>query len=113
MNWKTGHRSFYYQDAPEPEDLSLQPGETALLCIDVQNYGLAPKTTAAEQAQWAPFYERMRDVVIPNLQALQEAFRKRGMDAPWGGMNKHPRRGRSQSSDDGTDPFLITGPWGQ
>ena len=80
MNWKTGHRSFYYQDAPEPEDLSLQPGETALLCIDVQNYGLAPKPTTAEQARWVPFYERMRDIVIPNLQALQDAFRTRGMD---------------------------------
>ncbi len=80
MTWKTAHRSFYYEDTPEPDDPSLEPGETALLCIDVQNYGLAPKATPAEQARWAPFFERMRDIVIPNLQALQQAFRKHGMD---------------------------------
>ena len=43
MNWKAAYRSFYYQDAPEPEVPSLPAAETALLCIDVQNYGLAPQ----------------------------------------------------------------------
>ena len=80
MRWKTAYRSFYYQDAPEPEDLSLRPAETALLCIDVQNYGLAPKSGAAENARWAPFLERMRDIVIPNLGALQQTFRRHGID---------------------------------
>ena len=80
MTWKTAHRSFYYQDAPAPEDLSLPYAETALLCIDVQNYGLAPKDTAEEQARWAPFYERMHNVVMPNLRALQDRFRNQGID---------------------------------
>jgi len=84
MSWKTAHRSFYYQDAPEPEDLSLPWAETALLCIDVQNYnmGLAegPDLDAAERARWEPFRRRMRDTVIPNVQALQGRFRAAGMD---------------------------------
>lgn len=80
MNWKHAYRSFYYQDAPEPEDLSLPPAETALLCIDVQNYGLAPKATATENARWAPFFTRMREIVIPNLSELQEGFRNKGID---------------------------------
>jgi nicotinamidase-related amidase len=80
MNWKTAYRSFYYEDAPEPEVPSLPFAETALLCIDVQNYGLAPKQTDAENARWAPFYARMRETVIPNLRALQDAFRNNGMD---------------------------------
>jgi nicotinamidase-related amidase len=80
MNWKTAHRSFYYKDAPEPEVPSLLPAETALLCIDVQNYGLAPKPTVAENARWAPFYERMRETVILNLRALQDLFRDNGID---------------------------------
>lgn len=80
MNWKTAYRSFYYEDVPEPEVPSLPPTETALLCIDVQNYGIAPKPTAAEQARWAPFYERMHQTVIPNLRALQQAFRNTGID---------------------------------
>ena len=80
MNWKTAYRSFYYEDAPEPDDLELPPAETALLCIDVQNYGLAPKPTAQEQARWAPFYDRMHETVIPNLRALQQAFRDHNID---------------------------------
>jgi len=80
MNWKTAYRSFYYETAPEPEDLALAPAETALLCIDVQNYGLAPKLTAEEQARWAPFYDRMHKTVIPNLRALQQRFRDHKID---------------------------------
>ena len=80
MSWKTAYRSFYYQDAPEPEDLSLLSAETALLCIDVQNYSLAPKPTAAERTRWAPFQQRMCDVVIPNMRVVQETFRNSGID---------------------------------
>ena len=80
MNWKTAYRSFYYEDAPEPEVPSLPPAETMLLCIDVQNYGLAPKPTDAENARWAPFYARMHETVIPNLRALQGMFRGNGID---------------------------------
>ena len=80
MNWKTAYRSFYYEAAPEPEDLVLAPAETALLCIDVQNYGMDPKPTAEEQARWAPFYDRMHETVIPNLRALQQTFRDHKID---------------------------------
>jgi len=37
MSWKTMYRSFYYQGAPEPEDIILNAAETALLVIDIQN----------------------------------------------------------------------------
>lgn len=80
MNWKTAYRSFYYQDAPEPDDLLLRPAETALLCIDVQNYGFTPKPTVVENARWEPFYRRMHDIVIPNLRALQDSFRAHAID---------------------------------
>ncbi|MGB5457902.1 MAG: isochorismatase family cysteine hydrolase [Gammaproteobacteria bacterium] len=80
MNWKTAYRSFYYYTAPEPDNLTLLPTETALLCIDVQNYGLAPKPSAEEQVRWAPFYERMNETVIPNLCALQQTFRDHNIE---------------------------------
>jgi biuret amidohydrolase len=80
MSWKTAHRSFYYQGAPEPEDLVLPPHETALLCIDVQNYGMALHDDPTERASWAPFHERMRGTVIPTLRALQDSFRGNGID---------------------------------
>ncbi|MBK1702752.1 cysteine hydrolase family protein [Thiococcus pfennigii] len=80
MSWKTAYRSFYYEGAPEPDDLVLPPAETALLCIDVQNYGMEPHADPDERARWAPFHERMRGTLIPRLQALQASFRAAGID---------------------------------
>jgi biuret amidohydrolase len=80
MAWKTAYRSFYYQDAPEPEDMTLLRSETALLCIDVQRYGMALSDDPAQRAAWAPFHTRMHEIVIPRLGALQDAFRAAGMD---------------------------------
>lgn len=78
--WKTRHRSFYYADAPRPADPLIDPATTALLCIDVQNYGLAVSDDPAEAARWAPFRARMYATVMPRLRALQERFREAGID---------------------------------
>lgn len=80
MSWKTAYRSFYYQGAPEPQDLELLPAETALLSIDVQNTYLQPADDPLERARWEPFQRRMRELVIPNTRALQDAFRGKGLD---------------------------------
>ena len=80
MSWKTANRSFYYQGAPEPEDPELKPEETALLCIDVQNYGMVLHDDPHERARWAPFHERMHGTVIPTLRALQDSFRTHDID---------------------------------
>jgi len=80
MSWKTAHRSFYYQGAPEPADPVLRRDETALLCIDVQNYGMVLHDDPGERERWAPFHSRMRGTVIPRLQALQQRFRAEGLD---------------------------------
>jgi biuret amidohydrolase len=80
MNWKTAHRSFYYQGAPEPADLSLPWSETAMLSIDVQNVYLEIPDDSTEKARWAPFHKRMREIVIPTTRSLQDDFRKSGID---------------------------------
>lgn len=80
MNWKTMYRSFYYQDAPEPEDIVLQKNETALLVIDVQNIYLQPALDPATRARWEPFIQRMNKIVIPNIQKLMSLFRTQGME---------------------------------
>ncbi|NCA69757.1 MAG: cysteine hydrolase [Sphingobacteriia bacterium] len=80
MSWKTAYRSFYYAQAPEPEDLVLDPAATALLCIDVQNVYLEIPADPAEAARWFPFHRRMHEIVIPTTRALQDAFRDKGMD---------------------------------
>ncbi len=80
MNWKTAYRSFYYENAPAPEDLVLNPAETAMLSIDVQNLYLKIADDPVEAARWAPFQQRMREIVIPTTRALQDAFRAQGID---------------------------------
>ena len=80
MSWKTDYRSFYYQGAPEPANPDLDPSETLLLTIDIQKTYLKTADDLAERERWAPFQERMRDIVIPRVQGLQEAFRAKGMD---------------------------------
>lgn len=80
MSWKTAYRSFYYATAEEPEDIHLDPAETALLVIDIQNTYLEPKADPAENERWQPFFERMRETVIPNTAHLIEACRARGVE---------------------------------
>lgn len=80
MNWKTAYRSFYYENAPEPEDIRLVPGETALLTIDIQNTYLERPEDPAEAARWAPFFARMEETVIPNTARLQDWARRHGVE---------------------------------
>lgn len=80
MSWKTNYRSFYYHGAPEPDDMVLDAGETALLVIDVQNIYMKPPQDPEEQKRWAPFLERMNTIVIPNTAALIETCRKKGVE---------------------------------
>ena len=80
MNWKTAYRSFYYENAPPPEDLVLNPTETAMLSIDVQNLYLKMAHDPVEAARWEPFQRRMREIVIPTTRTLQDAFRAQGID---------------------------------
>lgn len=80
MSWKTAFRSFYYETAPEPEDIVLPPAETALLVIDIQNTYLEEHKDPAEATRWAPFLERMHNIVIPNTAALQAWARENGIE---------------------------------
>ncbi len=80
MNWKTAHRSFYYASAEPPDDIVLDPDDTALLVIDIQNTYLEAKENNAEDARWQPFFERMNNTVIPNTARLIEDARGRGVE---------------------------------
>ncbi len=79
MNWKTDYRSFYYEGAPEPDDLTLSTNDTVLMSIDVQNTYLKLPNDAVEQKRWTPFHKRMNEIVIPTTAKLQNYFRQHGM----------------------------------
>jgi nicotinamidase-related amidase len=97
MSWKTDYRSFYYANAEEPDDIVLDPTTTALLVIDVQNTYLEPKDTVAETARWQPFYDRMRQTVIPNIARLIEESRKRGVEVIFARIACNKLDGRDRS----------------
>jgi nicotinamidase-related amidase len=97
MSWKTACRSFYYANAEEPADIRLDPSTTALLVIDVQDVYLAPKDTPEETARWQPFYDRMRQTVIPNIARLIAECRGRGVEVIYARIACHKLDGRDRS----------------
>lgn len=97
MNWKTAHRSFYYANAEEPADISLDPKTTAVLVVDIQEIYLQPKDTAEETARWQPFYDRMRGTVIPNTARLIADARRRGVEVMYARIACNKLDGRDRS----------------
>jgi nicotinamidase-related amidase len=97
MGWKTAYRSFYYANAEEPDDIHLDPETTALLVIDVQNTYLEDKDTPEETARWQPFYERMRDTVIPNNARMIAECRERGVEVLFARIACQKDDGRDRS----------------
>ena len=79
-NWKTAYRSFYYANAPEPEDISLPTEQTVLLVIDIQNTYLETPDDPAEHERWKPFFKRMNETVIPNTAKLIADARDKGVE---------------------------------
>lgn len=71
-NWKNNYRSFYYENAPEPDDVVLNKESSALLVIDIQNTYLEPDDDPEEAARWNPFFSRMNNIVIPNTADMVE-----------------------------------------
>jgi biuret amidohydrolase len=104
MAWKTEFRSFYYLDAPEPDDPIIIPAETALLVIDVQNTYLGRPDRGGlsrnEQRRydlWTPFHERMRDTVVPRTSLMLDFARNHGIECLFARIACQTRDGRDRS----------------
>lgn len=97
MGWKTAYRSFYYANAEEPDDILLDPEATALLVIDIQSTYLEDKETPEETKRWQPFYQRMRNAVIPNNAKLIDECRRRGVEVIFARIACHKIDGRDRS----------------
>lgn len=96
-SWKTAYRSFYYEQAPIPQDLVLDPKKTALLVIDVQNAYMTESSDSAERARWAPFMARMHNQVIPNIQRLIDFSREKEMNVMFARIACQTPDGRDRS----------------
>lgn len=97
MSWKTAFRSFYYETAQEPDDITLDPATTALLVIDIQNTYLEPPEDPAELLRWQPFLERMNKVVIPNTVRLMDWARAKGIEVMFARIACQKADGRDRS----------------
>lgn len=96
-SWKTAYRSFYYATAEEPEDIRLDPARTAVLVIDIQNTYLEPKDDPEENTRWQPFFQRMRETVIPNTKRLINDARARGVEVIFARIACQTEDGRDRS----------------
>lgn len=79
-DWKTAYRSFYYETAGPAEDIVLSPAKTALLVIDIQNTYMEIDPDPGEAERWAPFRERMNEIVIPNTARMIRFCREQGIE---------------------------------
>jgi len=97
MNWKKRHRSFYYKYAEDPEDIKLKSEETAHLIIDVQKNFLEPKNNPVENNDWQPFFNRMNDLVIPNIKELLDFSRNKNIENIFARISCHKESGLDRS----------------
>ncbi len=97
MSWKTNFRSFYYETAAAPEDITLDPATTALLVIDIQNTYLEVPEDAEEALRWQPFLDRMNRTVIPNTAALISRAREKGIEVMFARIACQKDDGRDRS----------------
>jgi len=96
-NWKTAYRSFYYETAGPPEDIVLAAQKTALLVIDIQNTYMEVDADPIEAERWAPFRERMNQMVIPNTAKLVAYCRERDVEVIFARIASLKSDGRDRS----------------
>jgi ureidoacrylate peracid hydrolase len=94
-------------------EIPIVPPNSALLFIDVQNYnartdggeyreqGLTPEQAAKKHEY---FFEQLNDPVIPNMQRLQNACRRKGIEVLYTTIESLTKDGRDRSLD-----YKITG----
>jgi len=98
-------------DFPTTREIALNPKESALLFIDVQNFSVRrdggefkdlPDSEIA--GKYGYYFERLKASVIPNMQRLQKAFRGAGIEVLYTTIESLTKDGRDRSLD-----YKITG----
>jgi ureidoacrylate peracid hydrolase len=83
-------------------ELPIDLAHAALLIVDVQNYcahpdGAGSHKLDAQQSRY--LFGRLRETVLPNLQALQGACRRAHVEVVYGAVENMTRDGRDRSLD--------------
>ena len=98
-------------DFPTTREIRLDPKASALLFIDVQNFAVRRDggefkdvSDADIAGKYGYYFERLETLVIPNMQRLQAAFRKAGIEVLYTTIESLTKDGRDRSLD-----YKITG----
>jgi len=98
--------SFYYENMGGSQEISIDPEKAALLIVDMQNefvhkeYGEALDfKRRGEWDRWAPYFDRLHKVVIPNTKKLLKYFRDNNLQVTYGRI--------SCLKKDGSDRCLV------
>lgn len=96
---------------PLSRDVPLEPHQSGLLFIDVQNFAakrdggeFKDLSDAAFEKDYGWFFEQMQQRVVPNMQKLQKAFRAKEMEVLYTTIESLTLDGRDRSLD-----YKITG----
>jgi biuret amidohydrolase len=96
-DWKTDFRSFYYEDAPIPDNPTFTASTTALLVIDLQNTYIKSPRSEHEAMRWSWFDKRIAETVVPNLQALLSTCRDANISVLYARIACVDEHGRDRS----------------
>ncbi len=87
-------------------DVPIDPAHAALLFVDVQNYNARPDggeyaslSEAERTARYGWFFEVMQQTALPNMQRLQAACRRGGVEVMYTVIEALTRDGRDLSLD--------------
>jgi ureidoacrylate peracid hydrolase len=94
-----------------PREVPLDPAQSALLIVDVQNHEVARRRERADPADsW--YLDRLATVTIPALQRLQAAFRRAGVEVLQTTIESLTLDGRDRSLDYKITPIHVPkGSW--
>lgn len=100
------HTSFYYELDYDIGEIVIQPEKTALLIIDMQRVfvvrPLSENLTEKEMfnfKRWAPFYDKIDNVIIPNNKKILDAFRNKKLEIAFAKIQCHKNNGSDRSLD--------------
>ncbi len=86
-------------------EVPIDPRQTALIFIDVQNYAAHPQgsefksLSAEEMADFSYYFERLESTALPNMQRLQKACRTVGVEVMYAVIENLTADGRDRSLD--------------
>jgi ureidoacrylate peracid hydrolase len=96
---------------PLSREIEIEPGHTALLFVDVQNYNCLPTggeyahlDAATRENRYGWFFRTLRESALPNMVRLQQVCRRGGIEVIYTVIESLTADGRDRSLD-----YKITG----